>query len=90
MLLFADLKISKLLLRYSKSRSETTTGFLWEPQTKTDKKDCFTKNLSPPTFLRRIPQTFKKLSLIYLKNSIKVFTASLLLNLEKIKCRFIF
>ena len=32
------------------SKLETTTGLLWETQTKTAEKDYFTKNLYPPTF----------------------------------------
>ena len=42
-------KIQKFL-RYSRSKSETTTGSLWDAHTKTAKISYFTKNLSPPTF----------------------------------------
>ena len=34
-MLFTDFKNSKLFMRYSRSKSETTTGSLWEAQTKT-------------------------------------------------------
>ena len=49
-MLFTEFKISKLLLRYDQSKSEATTGSLWEAQNKTAKKDYFTKILSPPRF----------------------------------------
>ena len=49
-MLFTDFKNSKLFLRYDQSKSKATTGFLWEAQTKTAKKDYFTKILSPPRF----------------------------------------
>ena len=39
-------------MRYDRSKSEATTCSLWEAQTKTAKKDYFTKNLSSPTFLK--------------------------------------
>ena len=35
-------------MRYSRSKSKT--GSLWEAQTKTAKKEFFTKNLSSPKF----------------------------------------
>ena len=47
---FTDLKNSNKFLMYSWSKSEKTTGFLWEAQTKTAKKDYFTQNLSSYTF----------------------------------------
>ena len=36
-------------LRYGRSKSEATIGSFWNAQTKTAKKDYFTKNLSCPT-----------------------------------------
>ena len=51
-MLLTDFKISKQFLRYSTSKSEATTGTLLKAQTKTTKKDYFTKSLSSPTFLR--------------------------------------
>ena len=49
-MLFTDYKNSKKILRYDRSKSEATTGSLWEVQTKTAKKDYFTKILSPLRF----------------------------------------
>ena len=49
-MLFKNFKKSKYILRYSRSKLETTIGSLWEAQTKTAKIDYFTKNLSPPRF----------------------------------------
>ena len=49
-LLFTVLKNSYYLLKYDRSKSEATTGYLWEAQTKTAKKDYFTKILSSPRF----------------------------------------
>ena len=40
---------------YSQSKLEVTIGFLQEAQTKTAKKDCFTKNLSSPTYFEINP-----------------------------------
>ena len=51
-MLYTDLLNSKQYLKYSRSKSEATIGSLWEGQTKTAQKDCFTKNISPLTFLR--------------------------------------
>ena len=45
-MLFTDFRNSK----YDQSKSEATTGSLWEAQTKTVKKDCFTRILSSPRF----------------------------------------
>ena len=50
-MLFTDFRNSKKFLRYDRSKSEATTGSLWEAQTKTAKKDYFTKMLYPPRFL---------------------------------------
>ena len=46
-MLFTDFKNLKEFLRYDRSQSEATTGSLWEAQTKTAKKDYFTKVLIP-------------------------------------------
>ena len=53
-MLFEDFLNSKLFLRYSRSKSETTIGILWEAQTETAKIDYFTKNLSLPRFFEII------------------------------------
>ena len=70
-MLFTDLKIQSFFLRYSRSKSETTTGSLWEAQTKTAKKDYFTKNLSSPMFfeinISNLKEVFHD---IYLKSSV--------------------
>ena len=47
---FTDLKNSNKFLMYSWSKSENTTGYLWEAQTKTAKKDYFNKNLTSTLF----------------------------------------
>ena len=47
---FTDFRNSKQFLRYDRSKLEATTGTLWEAQTKTAKKDYFTKILSSPRF----------------------------------------
>ena len=49
-MLFTDFENSKKFLRFSRSKSEATTGSLWDAQTKTEKLDCFTKILSTPRF----------------------------------------
>ena len=49
-MLITDFYNLKYFLRYSISKSEAITGSLWEAQTKTAKKDYFTKILSPPRF----------------------------------------
>ena len=41
---FHRLKKFKIVLRYSRSKSENTTGSLWEARTKKAKIGCFTKN----------------------------------------------
>ena len=45
---------------------------LWEGQTKTAKKDYFTKKLSPPTFFKMTISNFQEIlcSLQYLENSV--------------------
>ena len=45
-MLYTDFKNSKQFLRYSKTKSESTTDYLCEAQTKTTKKDYFTRNVS--------------------------------------------
>ena len=48
---------------------EATIGSLWEVQTKTAKKDYFTKILSPPRFFEINTSNFKKTFLdIFKKN----------------------
>ena len=68
-MLFTDFKSSKQLFRYSRSKSEATTGSLWEAQTKTAKIDYFTKNLSPPTFLEKNNSNFQDMFLDILKKN---------------------
>ena len=51
-MLFSDLKNLIYFLRYDQSKSEATTGSLWEAQTKTAKKDYFTKIYLLLGFLR--------------------------------------
>ena len=60
-------KSSKYFLRYSRSKSETTIGSLWEEQTKTGKNWKSLKIYLPLCFLRKLPQTFRICSLQYLK-----------------------
>ena len=60
---FTDLKNSNKFLMYSWSKSEKTTGFLWEAQTKTAKKDYFTKILSPPRFFEINTSNFQEMFL---------------------------
>ena len=69
-MLLTDFKISKQFLRYSTSKSEATTGTLLKAQTKTTKKDYFTKSLSSLSYFFEIntsnfqemfPATFEKL-----------------------------
>ena len=62
-MLFTDFKNSKLLLRYSRSKFDATTGSLWEAQTKTAKIDYFTKNLSPPRFFQINTSNFQEMFL---------------------------
>ena len=50
-------------MRYDRSKSEATTGTLWEAQTKTAKKDYFTKNLSSPRFFEINTSNFQKMFL---------------------------
>ena len=66
-MLFTYIKSSKIFLRYSTSKSEATLGSLWEAQTKTAKKDFFTKNLSFPMFFEINTSTFRKCSVQYLE-----------------------
>ena len=40
-MLFTDFRNSKPFLRYDRSKSEATTGTLWEAQAKTAKKKLF-------------------------------------------------
>ena len=61
-------------MRYSRLELETTTSSLWETQTKTAKKDYFTKNLSPPTFFEINTSNFQEMFLgIFIKFCGKVF-----------------
>ena len=70
-MLFTDLKSSKQLLRYSRSKSEATIGSLWEAQTKTAKIDYFTENLSSPSFFEITTSNFQEM---FLENSVgKIF-----------------
>ena len=62
-MLFKNFKKSKYILRYSRSKLETTIGSLWEAQTKTAKIDYFTKNLSPPTFFEINTSNFQEMFL---------------------------
>ena len=62
-MLFTDFQNSKYFLRYSRSKSETTTVTLWEVQTKTAKIDYFTKNLSPPRFFEINASNFQEMFL---------------------------
>ena len=50
-------------MRYDWSKSEATTGTLWEAQTKTAKKDYFTKNLFPTTFFEINTSNFQEMLL---------------------------
>ena len=58
-------------MRYERSKSEATTGTLWEAQTKTAKKDYFTKILSPPRFLELETSNFQEMFLDLLENSVE-------------------
>ena len=48
-------------MRYDQSKSEATTGSLWDVQTNTAKKDCFTKILSPPRFFKINTSNFQEM-----------------------------
>ena len=54
-------------MRYDRSKSEATTGTLWEAQTKTAKKDYFTKILSPPRFFEINTSNFQEMILDILR-----------------------
>ena len=58
----------KIIFRYSRSKLKTTTGFLWEAQTKTAKIDYFTKNLSSPMFFETNTSKFQEMFLDIFKN----------------------
>ena len=62
-MLFVDFKNSKIFSRYSRSKSQSTTGSLWEAETKIVKKDYFTKNLSPLTFFKINTSNFQEMFL---------------------------
>ena len=62
-MLFTDFKNSKQFLRYDQSKSEATTGTLWEAKTKTAKKDYFTKILSSPRFFEINTSNFQEMFL---------------------------
>ena len=62
-MLFTDFKKSKKNLRYDRSKLEATTGTLWEEQTKTAKKDYFTKILSSPRFFKINTSNFQEMFL---------------------------
>ena len=62
-MLFTDFRNSKKNLRYDWSKSEATTGSLWEAKTKTVKKDYFTKILSPPRFFEINTSNFQEMFL---------------------------
>ena len=49
------------------SKSKTTSGSLWEAQTKTAKKDYSTKILSPPRFFELETSNFQEMLLDMLK-----------------------
>ena len=57
-------------MRYNWSKSEATTGSLWEEQTKTAKIDYFTKNLSHPRFFELETSNFQEMFLYIFKNSV--------------------
>ena len=80
-MLFTDFRNSKQFLRYDRSKSEATTGSLWEAQTKTAKKDYFTKILSPPRFFEINTSNFKDMFLNILR---KFFGKEFPKNLKKI------
>ena len=50
-------------MKYSRSKSETRTGSLWEAQTKITKINYFTKNLSPPTLFEINTSNFQEMFL---------------------------
>ena len=62
-MLFTNFKNSKQFLRLSRSKSEATTGSLWEAQTKTAKKDYFNKILSFPRFFEINTLNFQEMFL---------------------------
>ena len=62
-MIFTDFKTSKQFLRCIRSKSEAKIGSLWEVQTKTAKKDYYTKNLSHPTFFEITTSNFKEMFL---------------------------
>ena len=62
-MLFTDFRNSKYFFRNDRSKSEATTGTLWEAQTKTVKKDYFTKILSSPRLLEINTSNFQEMFL---------------------------
>ena len=58
-------------MRYDRSKSEATAGSLWEAQTKTAKKNYFTKILSPPRFFEINTSNFQEMFLDIFKNCVK-------------------
>ena len=55
-------------MRYDRSKSEATTGTLWEAQTKTAKKDYFTKILPYPRFFEINTSSFQEMFCDIFKN----------------------
>ena len=72
------LQVQKYFLIFSQSKSEATIGSLWKAQTKTAKKDYFTKHLSTCRFFEICTSNFNELFLV-------TFRKLCLYKIEKIK-----